>query len=74
MQNSVITFIDPNVLITSDDARCLTPLHYAARFNSMASLRMLIFNGADCSRRSAFGQHALHYAVRRCSEELIEVS
>ncbi len=45
----------------------------AARFNSPATARLLILNGADVAKQSNYGQQALHYAARRGNVKVVEV-
>lgn len=59
---------------SSEESRKVTPLHLAARFNSDQTGLLLIQNGADASKKSAFGQNALHYAARRGSLDMARVS
>lgn len=50
-----------------------TALHLASWFDSVGATRLLIANGADVTKRSAFGQQPLHYAASRGSCELVKV-
>lgn len=48
-------------VIDEDD---LTPLHYAARYNQLSVLKLLVDNGADINARDEEGLTPLHYAAR----------
>ena len=54
--------------------KLLTPLHFAAWFNSTEAVECLIQKGAYVESSSAFGQKPLHYAAGRASIELVKVS
>ena len=68
----LLFLLDPNIC-SKDENKCATPLQVAARFNSPATARLLLFRGADVAKKSTYGQQALHYAARRGNLAVVEV-
>ncbi|XP_053397533.1 transient receptor potential cation channel subfamily A member 1 homolog isoform X2 [Mercenaria mercenaria] len=50
--------------INNDDEDGLCPLHYAARYNHMEIVKLLVENGADVNSEDREGLTPLHYACR----------
>ena len=69
---SILIISDLNIC-SGGENRYATPLQMAARFNSPATARLLIFHGADVTKQSNYGQQALHYAARRGNLAVVEV-
>lgn len=70
--NILLNFLDLDIYSDCEN-KIATPLQIAARFNSPATARLLVLNGADVAKQSNYGQQALHYAARRGNLEVVQV-